>query len=96
MTGRKYSYKQLRTLCRRFAASLQKQGFKAGDVLCMMLPNQPEFAIVLLGAVEAGLTVSTMNSMYTPCKVIYIYNINNFVFVYIRSIFLYSKELNMI
>ncbi|XP_065205259.1 uncharacterized protein LOC135835097 [Planococcus citri] len=66
VTGRKYTFSQLRTLSRRFASSLRKQGFKPGDVLAVMLPNMPDYAVIILGAMEAGLIVSTINPIYTP------------------------------
>lgn len=66
VTGRKYTFSQLRTLSRRFASSLRKQGFKPGDVLAVMLPNMPDYPVILLGAMEAGLIVSTINPIYTP------------------------------
>jgi acyl-coenzyme A synthetase/AMP-(fatty) acid ligase len=41
-------------------------GFKFGDTLAVVLPNIPEFPLVMLGAIEAGLTVTTVNPAFTP------------------------------
>ena len=36
-----------------------------GDVIAVCLPNIPEFPIATLGAIEAGLIVTSMNPIYT-------------------------------
>ena len=41
-------------------------GAQPGDVLAVLLPNMPEYVIVMMGASEAGLTVTTLNPAYTP------------------------------
>ena len=68
MTGRRYSYGEMPQLCRRFAASLRLAGLRPGDTLLIMMPNTAEWPIVLLGAMEAGLHVSTANPHYTAGK----------------------------
>lgn len=40
-------------------------GFQPGDILGVILPNLPEYPIVALGAMEAGIIVSPMNPVYT-------------------------------
>ena len=65
MTGRRYRYGELSQLCRRFAASLRRAGLQPGDTLLIMMPNTAEWPIVLLGAMEAGLLISTANPLYT-------------------------------
>lgn len=40
-----------------------------------MLPNVPEYAIAALGAMEAGLIVTTINPSFTQCKTIIILNL---------------------
>ncbi|PSN32297.1 putative 4-coumarate--CoA ligase 3 [Blattella germanica] len=54
-----------REIARRFASSLRKAGFKRGDTLAVALYNCPEFHLVMLGAIEAGLIVTTVNPEYT-------------------------------
>jgi len=66
LTGRKYTYAESRGIAQRFAASLRKMGFKSGDTLAVILPNMPEFPLVLLGAIEAGCIVTTVNPTFTP------------------------------
>lgn len=69
ITGRKYTYAQLRDCSASFALRLQRN-FKLtkGDVLAICLPNLPEYPGALLGAIEAGLTVTTVNPIYTAGK----------------------------
>jgi acyl-CoA synthetase (AMP-forming)/AMP-acid ligase II len=55
--------------CKRFAASLKKRGATTGQVLAVLLPNIPEFAVTALGAVETGLVVTTINPVYTPFEI---------------------------
>lgn len=42
-----------------------------GDVIAICLSNIPEFPIATLGAIEAGLIVTTMNPIYTVGMSIY-------------------------
>ncbi|XP_046456759.1 4-coumarate--CoA ligase 3-like [Daphnia pulex] len=65
LTGRKYTYGQLIQLIRRFGSSLTRMGFKKGEVFGIILPNLPEFPIVLLGAAGIGMPVTTVNPTYT-------------------------------
>lgn len=52
-----------------FRAALHLQ---PGDVVGLVLPNIPEFVIVLNGALEAGLTVTFANPLYTEGKFLFI------------------------
>ncbi|XP_025196142.1 probable 4-coumarate--CoA ligase 3 [Melanaphis sacchari] len=65
MTNRKFTYYETRLACKRFAASLKKRGATPGQVVAVLLPNVPEFAITSLGAIEADLVVTTINPIYT-------------------------------
>lgn len=68
VTGQKYSYAKLRDHCAALAIRLQ-QKFQTGDVAAICLPNVPDFAIALLGIIEAGLVVTTINPMYTAGQI---------------------------
>ena len=68
MTGRRYKYAEMRQLCQRFAASLRRAGLQPGDTLVIVMPNTAEWPIVFLGAMEAGLLISTANPSYTGGK----------------------------
>ncbi|KZS14605.1 4-coumarate--CoA ligase 3 [Daphnia magna] len=64
LTGRKYTYGKLRDLTRNFGSALVRMGFKRGEVFGMVLPNLPEFPIILLGAAGIGMPVTTVNPIY--------------------------------
>ncbi|XP_012274155.1 4-coumarate--CoA ligase 1 [Orussus abietinus] len=64
-TGRKYTYAQSRDYSNYVARSLLNMGLKRGDVIAIILPNMPEHGISFLGALEAGLVVTTVNPFYT-------------------------------
>jgi acyl-CoA synthetase (AMP-forming)/AMP-acid ligase II len=65
-TGRTLTFGQVRDLSRRFAGALRRSGFAPGDVLGLLAPNIPEYAVVFFGTVMAGGTVTTINPTYTP------------------------------
>lgn len=66
LTGRQYTYAQLRDHCAAVAHRLRSEyGLRRGDVIAVSMPNEPEFAIAVLGAMEAGLAVTTINPAYT-------------------------------
>jgi 4-coumarate--CoA ligase len=68
-SGRVLTYGQFADAVRRFAGGLQARGFQPGDVIAIMAPNMPEYAIVFHGAAYAGGTVTTINPTYTKHEV---------------------------
>nr|XP_023014135.1 4-coumarate--CoA ligase-like [Leptinotarsa decemlineata] len=70
VTGRSYNYGMLRMLINRCAQALLGHcGLKPREVIGLLLPNIPEFAIICHGAMEAGLTVTFVNPLYTPDEI---------------------------
>ncbi|XP_055327154.1 uncharacterized protein LOC129580588 isoform X2 [Sitodiplosis mosellana] len=66
ITGRSYTYSRLRDHSAAFAVNLSsKLNLQIGDVIAVCLPNMPEFPIAALGAIEAGLVLTTINPTYT-------------------------------
>ena len=63
-SDRSYTFAQLRDAVHRFAGGLAARGFGKGDVLALMAPNVPEYAIVFHGVAVAGGTVTTVNPTY--------------------------------
>lgn len=41
-------------------------GMKPREVVGLLLPNIPEYTIICYGAIEAGLSVTAVNPLYTP------------------------------
>ncbi|XP_055375419.1 uncharacterized protein LOC129608084 [Condylostylus longicornis] len=70
LTGRKYTFAQLRDASAAFAVRLQKKfKLQPRDVLAVCLPNLPEYPIASFGAHEAGLVVTTVNPIYTADEI---------------------------
>ena len=68
-SGRVMTYGQLEQAIRSLAGGLAAAGFGRGDVLALMAPNGPEYAVVFHGAAMAGGTVTTINPAYTQAEV---------------------------
>lgn len=66
VTGRSYTYGQMRDHCAALAIRLQQKcKLSFGETVAVCLPNVPEFPVITFGAVEAGLVVTTINPIYT-------------------------------
>ncbi|XP_058794355.1 uncharacterized protein LOC131666038 isoform X2 [Phymastichus coffea] len=70
VTGRKYTYGQVRDGANNVARSLLNMGVQAGEVVAVALPNLPESPIAFLGCIEAGIIVTTVNHMYTADEIL--------------------------
>ncbi len=68
-SGRTLTYAQLDDLVRRFAGGLIAHGVEPGDVVALMAPNLPEYAVIFHGSALAGCAVTTLNSTYTEREV---------------------------
>ncbi len=64
-SGRSYDYATLQFMVQRFAGGLVERGFQPGEVLMILAPNIPEYAIALHGTLVCGGTVTTVNPTYT-------------------------------
>lgn len=68
-TGRTLTYGEYAGAVRALAGGLGARGFGKGDVLAIMAPNVPEYAVVFHGTAFAGGTVTTVNPTYTAGEV---------------------------
>lgn len=67
VTGRKYTYDEVRIKSRNLNRALRKKlKLAKGDVVAVLLPNVPEYPICLLGTHEGGMVATTINPIYTP------------------------------
>ncbi len=64
-SGRSYDYATLQFMVQRFAGGLVARGFQPGEVLMILAPNIPEYAIAVHGTLVCGGTVTTVNPTYT-------------------------------
>lgn len=66
ITGREMTYGELRDKCRILAIRLQKDfHLKIGDTIAVCMQNCPEYPIVSMGGIEAGMIVTTINPFNT-------------------------------
>lgn len=71
-SGSSYTYAQARRLSHGIARALAgglgglRRGLAKGDVVAIVAPNTPEYVFAAHGAIEAGLTVTFVNPLYTP------------------------------
>ena len=59
------TYRELDQLSKGFAAWLQHLGLKPGARIGIMLPNVPQFAVVMAGILRAGFVCVNINPLYT-------------------------------
>lgn len=64
------TYKQLAQYSEVYSQNLaQSYGAKQGDVLAILSANHPLFAVSLYGTLKAGVTLTTLNPLYTDIEV---------------------------
>lgn len=63
-TGVRISYAELGDRIARTAGGLRALGVGPGDVVAVMAPNRPEYAMVFHGTVSLGAAVTTVNPTY--------------------------------
>ena len=68
-SGRALSYAEFTGALKALAGGLRSRGFGKGDVLALMAPNIPEYAVAFHGAAWAGGAVTTINPTYTAGEV---------------------------
>jgi 4-coumarate--CoA ligase len=68
-TGRTITYAGLLEATKLTAGGLRARGFEKGDVLGVMSPNIPEYAVAFHGAAWAGGAATTINPTYTAEEV---------------------------
>ena len=63
--GRRFSYRELHTEARRFAAGLQALDLPRGERIGLYLPNVPIYVSAYYGAMLAGMTVVNFSPLYS-------------------------------
>jgi long-chain acyl-CoA synthetase len=64
--GKDVTYAQTDALSRAFAAYLQGLGLIKGDRVALMMPNVPQYPVVVAAVLRAGLVIVNVNPLYTP------------------------------
>ena len=70
-SGRSLTFAQLGDAIRRFAGGLSAKGFGKGDVLAVISPNLPEYAVIFHGTCLTGGSVTTVNPTYSADEIAY-------------------------
>ncbi len=65
-TASSWTYRELLDRIHRTAGGLVARGFRPGDVLGVMAPNSPDYAVAFHAAAVAGGTATTINPVYGP------------------------------
>lgn len=68
-SGREVTAGALEAGIRRLAGGLKARGLGKGDVVAILAPNLPEYAVVFHGVAFAGATITTINPTYTAPEV---------------------------
>ncbi|KAK5643730.1 hypothetical protein RI129_007575 [Pyrocoelia pectoralis] len=70
VTGKKFTFEEILVKSRNLNSALRKKlKLTPGDIVAILLPNIPEYAICVLGSLLANLTVTTINPIYTPDEI---------------------------
>ena len=64
--GKHFSYQDIDRASKKLATYLQSLGLEKGARVAIMLPNIPQYPIVLYGVLRAGYPVVSINPLYTP------------------------------
>ncbi|MDQ6685090.1 MAG: AMP-binding protein, partial [Pseudomonadota bacterium] len=64
--GKSISFAQVDAASKALAAWLQGQGLARGDRVAVMMPNVPQYPVVIAAILRAGYVVVNVNPLYTP------------------------------
>jgi acyl-CoA synthetase (AMP-forming)/AMP-acid ligase II len=69
LSGQSYTFGQLQNAVRRSAGGLAARGMSKGDIVAILCPNLPEYAIVFHAVATVGGIVTTINPSYTVAEI---------------------------
>src|SRR5688572_11630923 len=69
VSGRTITFGGLVDDVRRLAAGLSRRGIRQGDVVAILSPNVPEYAVVFHAVSRLGAILTTINPAYTAQEV---------------------------
>ncbi len=69
VTNEAIKYRDAYRMSKNFALALADRGAKKGDVMALFLPNCVEFPLLFSGAPAIGVTVTTLNPVYTETEI---------------------------
>src|SRR3954452_5132805 len=62
VNGKRSTFRELHARVKRIAAALTKHGFKAGDRLAILLPNEPDYIQLVYACAWLGVTAIPLNT----------------------------------
>ena len=64
LTGRQgsLSYRELAATANRYARWAAQQGLAPGEVVCLLMPNCPEYLAIWIGLTRVGVVVALLNT----------------------------------
>jgi acyl-CoA synthetase (AMP-forming)/AMP-acid ligase II len=69
-SGRQTSYREMVGRIDAFAGALAGRGIGVGDVVGLLSPNSPGFAVAFHGILRAGATATTVNALFTAKDIV--------------------------
>ncbi len=72
--GNRFSYRRVKDLAERFAASLNELGVEPGQKVMMYIPNSIQWVVSWLGIQKLGAVAVPITPIYTPHDISYIAN----------------------
>ena len=69
ISGREVTYEDAQRMSKNFGLHLQAAGGTKADILALFLPNCIEYPMVFSGASGVGVTVTTLNPIYTAPEI---------------------------
>ena len=69
ISGREVTYEDAQRMSKNFGLHLQAAGGTKADILALFLPNCIEYTMVFSGASGVGVTVTTLNPIYTAPEI---------------------------
>lgn len=70
VSGRSLTISQMMDSIKRFANGLLERGAEKDEVLAIVAPNMPEYAVVFHGVLYSGGIVTTINPSYTASEIV--------------------------
>ena len=95
-TWERWTYKQIEDLSLKIGAFLIKEGFKKGDFAAICLENRPEWAIIYLGIMAAGLSCVPLDPQLTEQEIENLLNDCSAKIIFVSNAVFQTKNINKI
>jgi long-chain acyl-CoA synthetase len=95
-TWERWTYGETQDLSLRIGAFLIKEGFKKGDFAALCIENRPEWAIIYLGIMAAGLTCVPLDPQLTEQEIENLINDCAAKIIFVSNAVFQAKNINKI